>query len=182
MSENIKKPWILVGYDLFSQHGLSGLKIEVMAKKVAKSKSSFYHHFTDVEVFTEVLLNAHLERAKIIADRERACKNMVPDLLNLLLDIKQDLLFNRQLRVNRHIPDFKKCLDAVNLEFEDVILGIWSEALGLGDKRHLARIVLRLTIDNFFLQITDKTLTYNWLLDYFNQINGMVKEFRNGNN
>jgi AcrR family transcriptional regulator len=180
MSENIKQPWILVGYDLFSEHGLSGLKIEVMAKKVAKSKSSFYHLFADLEIFTEVLLNAHLERAKIIADRERACKNMVPDLLNLLLDVKQDLLFNRQLRVNRDIPAFKICLDKVNTEFEDVILEIWAMSLGLSDKKHLARIVLRLTLDNFFLQITDKTLTYSWLLDYFSQINVMVKEFKNG--
>jgi AcrR family transcriptional regulator len=179
MSESIKQPWVLVGYDLFSQHGLSGLKIEVMAKKVAKSKSSFYHHFADLEVFTEVLLKEHLERAKIIADRERACKNMVPDLLNLLLEVKQDLLFNRQLRVNRDIPTFKKCVDAVNTEFEDVILDIWAVALGLNDKKHLARIVLRLTIDNFFLQITAETLTYDWLLEYFNQINGMVKEFKN---
>nr|WP_245550167.1 TetR/AcrR family transcriptional regulator [Haliscomenobacter hydrossis] len=28
------------------------MKIEVLAKKVGISKSSFYHHFVDLEIFT----------------------------------------------------------------------------------------------------------------------------------
>ena len=48
-----KLPWILCGYDIFSKEGSNGLKIEVIARRVNKSKSSFYHHFADLDLFIE---------------------------------------------------------------------------------------------------------------------------------
>lgn len=42
MNEGLKLPWIIAGYDLFAKEGPKGLKIEVMASNVKKSKSSFY--------------------------------------------------------------------------------------------------------------------------------------------
>ena len=109
MIENIKKPWILEGYKIFSQEDPKGLKIEVLARRVDKSKSSFYHLFADVDCFIEELLAFHLEQAKIIADRERLCNSIDPALIDLLLEVKEDLLFNRQLRVNRSNIAFKQC-------------------------------------------------------------------------
>jgi AcrR family transcriptional regulator len=176
MNSLIIQPWILIGYELFSKEGPAGLKVEVMARKVGKSKSSFYHHFADIEVFTEVLLNHHLERSKIIAIRERMCKKMIPDMLNLLVEVKQDLLFNRQLRVNRHIPAYKKCFESANGEVEDAFLEIWSETLGLSENSNAARKVLEQSIENFYLQITDETLTYEWLLKFVSEIRFMVRE------
>lgn len=176
MNHLITQPWILIGYELFSKEGHAGLKVEVMARKVGKSKSSFYHHFADIEVFTEVLLNHHLERSKIITTRERLCKKMIPDMLNLLVEVKQDLLFNRQLRVNRHIPAYKKCFESANREVEDAFLEIWSETLGLSENSNAARKVLEQSIENFYLQITDETLTYEWLLKFVGEIRFMVKE------
>ena len=87
------KAWILCGYEIFSREGLNGLKVEVIARRVQISKSSFYHHFADLECFTEMLLNYHLLRAEIISEKEKLCKNVNPELINLLLEFKQDLLF-----------------------------------------------------------------------------------------
>ncbi len=50
MTEN-KDIWIKTGYEIFALSGENGLKIEVLAKKVGISKSSFYHHFADLEIF-----------------------------------------------------------------------------------------------------------------------------------
>jgi AcrR family transcriptional regulator len=179
MSSDNKQPWILVGYGIFSKGGPKGLKIQVLAREVGKSKSSFYHHFADMEVFTEVLLNYHLERAKIIAHRERLCKNVVPDLLHLLVEVKQDLLFNRQLRINRNSNQFKGCFEKASREVGEAILGIWAETLTLEDNSNLARMVLNLSLENFYLQITEETLTYEWLLNYIRELQTMVKEFKN---
>jgi AcrR family transcriptional regulator len=178
MSENVKQPWIAVGYDFFSKDGLNGLKVEVLAREVGKSKSSFYHHFADMDLFVDELLRLHEERAKIIAEREKQCKNIAPELLHLLLDIKQDLFFNRQLRVNRHISTLKNCLDKVNKTFEDALLPIWATALGLSDKTYLARMILDLVLENFYLQITSETLTYEWLSNYIQEIRVMVNEMK----
>lgn len=179
LAEDTKQDWILVGYELFAKEGPQGLKVEVIARKVGKSKSSFYHHFADIEVFTEFLLNYHVEVAKVIGERERLCKNVVPELLLLLLEIKQDLLFNRQLRIHRSTPAFKACFERVSREMGDAIVGIWAEMLGIPAQESLAGLVLGLTIENFYLQITEETLTYEWLLNYTNEIRFMVQGFKN---
>jgi AcrR family transcriptional regulator len=45
MDSKIKMPWLEVGYTIFSNEGPKALKIEALARKVGKNKSSFYHCF-----------------------------------------------------------------------------------------------------------------------------------------
>lgn len=181
MIENKTSIWIEEGYQSFANEGSNGLRIEVIARKVGKSKSSFYHHFADLEGFIEVLLEEHLERAKKIAVAAQSCKNMVPEMLHLLLSVKQDILFNRQLRVFRHIPAFKECFECSHRPIEDAFLGIWAKSLGLEDKTYLARIILNLTIENFYLRMTAETFSYEWLLQYLHEIRTMVREMMKNN-
>ncbi|TAE30675.1 MAG: TetR/AcrR family transcriptional regulator [Cytophagales bacterium] len=178
MTTDTRRPWIEVGYDLFAQHGPSGLKVEVIARRVGKSKSSFYHHFADLEVFTEVLLTYHSEQINVIAEQERLCRAVVPDLVNLLLTYKQDLLFNRQLRVYRHISAFQQCIKQSTKQVGEAILPIWADMLGLPDNSALAQVVLNLSLENFYLQITEETLTYDWLVGYLDELKQMVNAFQ----
>ena len=114
MKSTIEQPWIETGYEIFSKEGPAGLKVEHIARLVGKSKSSFYHLFADTEIFQEKLLAYHQDRAVVIAAQARACKSMVPDMLNLLIKVKPDLLFNRQLRVHRTNPEFQQCFEKAN--------------------------------------------------------------------
>ena len=172
-------PWILAGYRIFAKEGPAALKVEVIAREVGKSKSSFYHHFADLEVFREFLLAYHLQRSTIIAERERACQNLVPDLLEVLVDVKEDLLFNRQLRFNRENPRYRDCFEKSSQEVGEAILIIWAEALDLGDNSYLAGLVLNLVLENFYLQITEENLTYHWMENYVSEIKSMVQAFKN---
>lgn len=175
MTDDIRRPWIEMGYTLFAKEGPRGLKIEVIARQVNKSKSSFYHHFADLEIFTSRLLEHHQERGKIIAKRAKKCKQMVPDMLHLLLDVKLDILFDRQLRINRDNEQFRKCFEDTFKPIEIAFLDIWSDALGLAQNKHLAAIVLKLTVENFYLQVTEDSLSYDWLLNYLDEIHSMVE-------
>ncbi len=177
MTDNIKQPWILEGYKIFSKEGQKGLKVEVMARKVDKSKSSFYHLFADIECFTEELLAFHLKRAKIIAEQERLCDTIDPALIHLLMEVKQDLLFNRQLRVNRSNAVFKQCFEKANQLVGNAFLEVWAKEIGLESKPKLAEIFFGLVLENFYLQLTEDTLNYDWLSDYFKNIRLMVAEF-----
>ena len=179
MKADNQKPWILAGYELFAKEGPQALKVEVISRIVQKSKSSFYHHFADLEVFTELLLSHHLQQARILADKERACERVVPDLLHILVAHKQDLLFNRQLRFNREVPAFRSCFEQVNAEVGTAIVDIWAESLGLEERSHLALLVLNLSMENFFLQITEESLNYEWLEAYIKEIRFMVSQFQN---
>lgn len=77
MTEN-KDIWIKTGYEIFALSGENGLKVEALAKKVGISKSSFYHHFADLEIFREYLLKFHLYQAQVMAEKEKNAKNIDP--------------------------------------------------------------------------------------------------------
>lgn len=175
--KRIEQPWILSGYTLFAKEGPKGLTVEGLARRVGKSKSSFYHHFADLEIFTELLLDYHLGQISGIAEQERQCRNVVPDLVNLLLTIKENLLFDRQLRIHRSIPAFKQCFDRSTGEVGNAISDIFADMLGLTHNSNLARMVLTLSLENFYLQLTDETFTYDWLVGYMNELKAMVSAF-----
>ncbi len=107
MSAN-QKIWIHTGYDIFAVAGPMGIKVEDLARRVGISKSSFYHHFADLEVFMGFLLTHHLQQSKIIAVKEKSVQNIDPELIHVLLEHKADLLFNRQLRINKQTQCFEK--------------------------------------------------------------------------
>jgi len=51
-----KQDWILLGYKLFSENGMSGIVVEKMALMLKVNKSSFYWHFkTKNEFLTEII-------------------------------------------------------------------------------------------------------------------------------
>jgi AcrR family transcriptional regulator len=102
--------WIVSGYETFALYGESGLKVEGLAKKVGISKSSFYHHFSDLEIFMDLLMETHLENAKTISKKENQATQINPELINILVDHKMDLLFNRQLRINQQKPIYLSVL------------------------------------------------------------------------
>lgn len=175
---DIKKPWITAAYELFAEQGPNGLKVEVIARKVNKNKSSFYHHFVEMDLFIERLLAYHLERSSIIAERERACKNIIPDLVDVLVDFKTDLLFNRQLRINRNIPAYDHCIQQTSAMIEDVFLYLWAREIGLEKNPTLARTVLAHSIENFYIKIAEETLNKEWLTQYFKEVLGMVNALK----
>lgn len=170
-------PWIQAGYTLFAKEGPQALKVEVMSRLVGKNKSSFYHHFADLEIYTSALLDYHLQRAKAVLKEEAACKTVDPELLQVLIKNKEDLLFNRQLRIHRHIPEMAACFARTVDGMGEAIGGIWAEMLGLEDNSRLALMVLNLSLENFYLQITEETLNLEWLQAYVYHLKSMANEF-----
>ncbi|MCI4647909.1 TetR/AcrR family transcriptional regulator [Phaeodactylibacter sp.] len=169
--------WLQHGYAIFAHHGPEALKVEGLARAVGKSKSSFYHHFADPEGFQESLLHHHLEQARLIAKKEAACQSL-DDLVEVLLEHKTDLLFNRQLRVHRSHPAFERCFDATTELTVPAILPVWKKIIGLEDQSYLAGLVLQLSLENFYIQLTPDTLNRAWLLDYFAGLQHLVRSFQ----
>lgn len=172
--EDLRTPWLDAGYEAFAAEGPAGLKVEALARKVGKSKSSFYHHFADLDVFTEALLERHTARSLEMTEAEGACPRLVPDLLLLLLDCREDLLFSRQLRIHREVPAFRRCFERTNELAGTAMLDIWAEGIGLRDRKHLAQDMLGLMMENFYAQLTAETLTYAWLERYVEQVRSVV--------
>jgi AcrR family transcriptional regulator len=172
-----KEIWIKTGYESFALFGQSGLKIEPLAKKVGKNKSSFYHYFADHELYLDELLQYHIKQSKIIAAKEQKAQNINPDLIEILVEHRTDILFNRQLRINR---DDKKLF--ITLEKSNEIVGnafvmLWVRDLELTLTQKQLESIFELAIENFYLQINAKNLNHQWLSDYFNNLKKIVRNF-----
>ncbi len=177
---NKEQVWIECGYKTFAYEGPQALRIERLAKLTQKNKSSFYHFFADLEIFTQRLLDFHVEQAKEMARKESQAQTE-SELTHIIIEHKLDLLFNRQLRFHRENPDFKACFQRITEVSLQGLLPVWKEIIGLNENNYLAKMVLMLSIENFFLQITDETLNEAWVTGYFGKIREMVKLFRETN-
>ena len=172
-----RESWIIKGYETFALAGENGLKIEKLAKEVGISKSFFYHHFADIVVFTENLLFHHLEKAQIIAEKEKRAKTINPELINILIDHKIDLLFNRQLRINANNPNFKKTLQKSNEIIGKDFIELWLTDAKISLTKPQVAGLFELALENFYLQINPENIEKNWLESYFENLNRIIKSF-----
>ena len=169
-------PWIEAGYELFSQFGPDALIIERLAKKTGISKSSFYHHFADISIFSERLLSYHLHKSNIMAQRASLCRNMVPDMAELIIELKSEILFNRQLRIHRGNMAYQLCFERSVTIVEDALLMLWADMLGLKDQTRIAQNILNVARYLFYHRMTNENLTYEWVVAFIEEIKIFLKE------
>lgn len=170
MTIDTKEIWIKKGYEIFAISGQNGLKIEPLAKAVGKSKSSFYHHFADLELFTDYLLKHHIDQSRLIAKKEQQAKNINPDFINILAEHRQDLLFNRQLRINQNNQSFATVLLHSNKIVGDSFMKVWEKDLNLPLTKNQMDSVYTLALENFFLKMNADNLNHKWLSEYFENL------------
>ncbi len=159
--------WLVKGYEVFSMLGPQGLKIEPLAKSVGINKSSFYHHFADLELFVDALLELHLHRAQEMALKESRVKSIIPEMIDILLEHKLDLLFNRQLRIHENISSFKETLMRSTTTIGDSFKQVWALELDVKVKASQVDSLYALALEGFFLKINPQNLTRSWLTEYF---------------
>ena len=169
--------WIIKGYETFAFWGEKGIKIEKLAKEVGISKSSFYHHFADLDIFIERLLLHHLTMSVTIAEKERKAEKINPDLINILIDHKTDLLFNRQLRINANNLIFKDVLIKSNRIIGNDFIKLWLSDTKLKLTLPQAEGLFELAMENFFLQINQDNIKQEWLVTYFDNLNRITRNF-----
>jgi AcrR family transcriptional regulator len=169
--------WIIKGYETFASLGEKGLIIEQLAKEVGKSKSSFYHHFAELEVFKEKILIHHLKMSSVIAEKERKAEKINPDLINILIEHKTDLLFNRQLRINANKPNYNDILVKSNRIIGTDFIKLWLTDTKLNVTPKQAEGIFELAMENFFLQINQDNINKEWLATYFDNLNRITRNF-----
>lgn len=172
-----KDIWIKTGYECFALSGQSGLKIEPLSKKVGKNKSSFYHYFVDLDLYIDELLLYHIKQSYIIAEKEQNAKSITPELINIIVEHKTDILFNRQLRINRSNKKLHACLEKSNEIIGNGFVVLWVKELDLKVTQKQVESIFELALENFYLQVNDDNLNHQWLVAYFNNLKKIVKNF-----
>ncbi|MFN7118735.1 MAG: TetR/AcrR family transcriptional regulator [Saprospiraceae bacterium] len=172
-----KDLWLRTGYEIFALNGKNGLKIDTLSRKVGINKSSFYHHFADIEVFISHLMKLHIQQSFILADKEKKAKNIDPELIEILIQHKYDLLFNRQLRIGRNDKTYADTLTTANQIAGNAFVELWAKDLKLQLTPNQLNGLFELALDNFYLQITFENLTKSWLTEYFLNLKRIAKKF-----
>lgn len=120
------KRWVEAGYEYFGKIGPESLNVERLSMIVGLNRSSFYHHFGNVEVYTSHLCEHHIHRFKSLRHQINSCKNFNPDFLVLVSNFKNELAFHRQLLIHESVPQYKSCFDSAKKFTEEQIFRLWS--------------------------------------------------------
>ena len=155
-----KEVWIKKGYEFYAFKGNESLKIEQLAKAVGISKSSFYHHFADLEYFFENLINFHFQRCSILAKKEENCLSLYPELINILVEHKTDLLFHRQLRVNRNDKIIEKALNKSTQILGDYAVMLWAKEINLKLTTAQLQGLFDIATDDFYMRINKENIKW----------------------
>lgn len=169
--------WIIKGYEIFALLGENGLKVEKLSLEVGISKSSFYHYFADLEIFIERLMLHHLKMSKEIADKESLAVNINPGLINILLEHKIDLLFNRQLRINANRTHYKETLLKSDQIIGKGFVNLWLKDTKLQITQKQSENIFELALENFYLQINVDNINREWLEIYFENLKRITQSF-----
>jgi AcrR family transcriptional regulator len=103
----MKDQWLEQGYIDFAKEGPDNLSINRIGQEIGASRSSFYHHFAEIDLFVDELLARHWAICQEFNQIGYAsCKNLIPDLYELLASYPIPLQFSRQLFHYRHMPRF----------------------------------------------------------------------------
>jgi AcrR family transcriptional regulator len=125
-----KKEWIKLGYQLFSQEGISGIVVEKMSKKLNCNKSSFYWHFkTKKDFVTEIVsywVSESTNQIISLTNSEKSGKEKFSKLIELSFKKDPFLDFNfflkRYALKNKKIQSITDKIDNQRIEYTKTIL------------------------------------------------------------
>lgn len=80
-----KQLWIEKGYEHFAEYGPENISINAISKEIGSPRASFYHHFSNMEVFINFLIKTHLEVVNsFMLQGKEYCDCLLPDFYQLL--------------------------------------------------------------------------------------------------
>lgn len=176
MHEN-KKKWVIKGYEYVAMRSISSLNVETLARQVGTSKSSFYHYFADLSIFTEQLMQYHLEQSVIIAQKEKMALSINPDLIEILIDHRIDLLFSKHLRASTNNKAYQKTLAKSTAIIGNELINLWLKDTQLKLTFNQAEAFMELAMGNFFLAINADNINKIWLTKHFEHLYALGKNF-----
>lgn len=132
-NSGLKQIWVEKGYEHFALFGPENLSVNKLSKEIGTSRASFYHHFGDIDVFIEDLLDMHWQiHQQFCSVGALECKKYLPDVYLLLEQYPIPLQFSKQLFLHRNNPAFNLLfIKTYNASAEAFILKLFSKQFNL---------------------------------------------------
>lgn len=112
-----------------------------------------------------------------MAQKEQNAQNIFPELIDILVEHKTDLLFNRQLRIHRNHPEFAETLQKSSAIVGNSFVLVWVKELNLQLSPMQLEAIFELALENFYLQINTDNLNAAWLEAYFLNLKRVASKF-----
>lgn len=167
--------WIEVGYASFAKLGFDALKVEKLSALVEISKSSFYYNFVDMENYVHELIQYHKTRIDLLAQKENECNSIDPELIQLLVAFRWDLLFHKQLRFSGKYDQYKHIIAETDVKSQNNFILLWKRELQLDINDSQLESLFQLALENFYFRLSVDTLEENYLRDYFKYLENIIK-------
>ena len=165
----------MAAYQLIGDKGLKNFSIESISRIMNKSKSSFYNHFGEMDLFIVELLNYHVDRSKLFGNDISTIKGIRPGLINILLEYKSDILFHKQLYLNRDNSKFRDCIERVFSIYGQPIAEKWADYFELSLNRLFVEKFHRFIAEHFLLIIDSDNYNFSWIDNYLEELSLMLK-------
>ncbi|MEL6867115.1 MAG: TetR/AcrR family transcriptional regulator [Bacteroidota bacterium] len=180
MNEQKKQAWIEKGYGLVAEKGLENLTVNSICRAMAKSKSSFYHYFGEIELFRDELMAYHVARAHDFALKVKSCENIDPDLISVFMDYQTDVFFYKQLCIYRKPSTFEKYKQKVFELYEHAALDKWADYFELNNRKIFVGKFNKFISEHFLMSISLDTYTQDWIKNYLIELLEMVQQMKKG--
>jgi len=157
-----KNDVIDVGYALFALEGPEHIE-ERVEQEMGLKHAEFLSRFGAEEIFIEALIAHHIELVDDFLEETEHCTSWDPALLNLIVDYKLTVLFNRQLKQHSGNPVFHLTYNRISYLVQSHAFELWRKYMNLHPHMELSRELYEVLRDVFHSRITRENLNYEYL-------------------
>ncbi len=166
---------IEIGYHIFAMNGPEHVEDRV-AQEVNLKRNEFHDQFGSEETFIEQLLSHHIALVDEFLEDTEHCKSWDPDLINLIVEYKTTILFNRQLKLHSNDPIFSLTFNRVSYLVRAQAFDLWRKYTDLWQHHELSLELFEVLRDVFHSRISSEKMNYEYLKSLTNEFKGLIEK------
>jgi AcrR family transcriptional regulator len=176
MSELKIETWTKAGYELLATDGLSGIKIERLARILSLNKSGFYYYFGTMEGFLKPLFQHHARVAEVVAAEIAHCENIDPDLLHLIIRHRTFFLVESQLLVKSNHARMEHDMDEAWRIITKELISLWRRIGDVPEEETVVHAYFNIIRHFFYARIDPDNIDYKFLHSLAAEMNEVLKQ------
>lgn len=163
MSELKIETWTKAGYELLATEGLSGIKIERLARILSLNKSGFYYYFGTMEGFLKNVFQYHVRMAGAVATEIVRCETIDPDLLLLIIRHRTFFLVESQLLVKSSHAHADHDVDEAGKIITKELISLWRRTGDVPEEETVVYAYFNIIRHFFYARIDPDNINYKFL-------------------